>query len=56
MKGISDGVLLIARSDRDGDYGFPVANGKAATGIPQWNRQRTDNTVTLLEPATITLK
>ena len=56
VKGISDGVLLIARSDRDGDYGFPVANGKAATGIPQWNRQRTDNTVTLLEPATITLK
>lgn len=56
VKGISDGVLLIARSDREGDYGFPVANGKAATGIPQWNRQRTDNTVTLLEPATITLK
>lgn len=56
VKGISDDVLLITRSDREGDYGFPVANGKAATGIPQWNRHRTDNTVTLLEPATITLK
>ena len=56
VKGIFDGMLLIDRSDREGDYGFPVANGKAATGIPQWNRHRTDYTVTLLEPVTITLK
>jgi hypothetical protein len=56
VKGISDGMLLIDRSDREGDYAFPVSAGKAATGIPQWNRHRTDNTVTLLEPATITQK
>ena len=49
-------MQLIDRSDREGDYAFPVSAGKAATGIPQWNRHRTDNTVTLLEPATITQK
>ena len=56
VKGISEGSLLVERSDREGDYAFPVNGTKAATGVPQWARHRDDYTATLLEPATITLK
>ncbi len=56
VKGISDGQLLIERSDREGAYGFPVTNGKAGKGVIQWARHRDDYSATLLEPAAITLK
>ena len=56
--GIRDGRLLIERSGTPGGLmAFPVANGKVSgKGVAYWERQNDEHSVTLVEPATITLK